>query len=56
MLPIRPGEKVKHPAFGNGVVVSVRPSGDDHEVAVAFPAGGVKRLLLSLAKLERDQR
>jgi len=51
--PMRPGQKVRHPTFGNGVVVSVRPSGDDHEVAVAFPARGVKRLLLSLAKLEK---
>ena len=42
-----------HAKFGQGVVVSCVPSADDHEVTVAFREGGVKRLLHSMARLER---
>ncbi|MDY6918313.1 MAG: UvrD-helicase domain-containing protein [Chloroflexota bacterium] len=51
--PLSPGDHVVHAAFGEGVVVKCIPARDDHEVTVAFKgAGGVKRLLLSLAPLE----
>jgi hypothetical protein len=40
--------------FGEGIVVSCKPSGDDVEVTVAFKEGlGVKRLLLGFAPLEK---
>lgn len=51
--PFRPGDKVRHATFGEGVVVSSRASGDDQEVEVAFVGRGVKKLLASFAKLER---
>jgi hypothetical protein len=44
---------VVHGKFGQGVVVSCVASADDHEVTVAFKDGGVKRLLHSMARLER---
>ncbi len=48
------GDKVRHNTFGEGIVTSCEPSGADFEVTVAFKdGGGVKRLLLSLAKLEK---
>ncbi len=48
------GDKVRHSTFGEGMVTSCEPSGSDFEVTVAFTnGGGVKRLLLSLAKLEK---
>ena len=51
---VKTGDKVRHAAFGDGVVVSSTPSGDDFEVTVAFKDGqGVKRLLLSFAPLEK---
>ncbi len=50
---LRPGDHVRHAKFGEGVVVSFQPSGGDHEVTVAFAEGGVKRLLYSMAPLER---
>ena len=51
---LKTGDKVHHPTFGHGMVVSCVPSGDDYEVAVAFDEGaGVKRLLLSYAHLEK---
>jgi DNA helicase-2/ATP-dependent DNA helicase PcrA len=55
--PFKAGERVLHGRFGEGVVVSCKVSGDDHEVTVAFKGGqGVKRLLSSLAGLEKVQR
>lgn len=51
--PFRPGEGVLHNVFGRGMVVSVRAVGRDHEVAVAFPGKGIKRLLASVARLTR---
>ncbi len=51
-LDFRAGDHVRHTQFGNGVVVSSRTLNGDQEVTVAFP-GGVKKLLLSFAKLEK---
>jgi len=47
------GDHVCHAQFGNGVVVSCQPVKDDSEVVVAFKGQGVKKLLLSFAKLEK---
>ena len=48
------GDKVHHNTFGEGIVMGCEPSGVDFEVTVAFKdGGGVKRLLLSMAKLEK---
>ncbi len=52
-LQFKPGDRVRHPKFGEGVVVASKPSGDDEEVTVAFVSEGPKRLLASLAKLEK---
>jgi DNA helicase-2/ATP-dependent DNA helicase PcrA len=52
----RDGQRVRHKAFGEGLVVSSRLTRDDEEVTVAFPDQGVKKLMASLASLEvRDQ-
>ena len=48
------GDKVRHATFGEGIVMSCKPSGTDFEATVAFKEGhGVKRLLLSYAALEK---
>ena len=48
------GDKVRHSSFGEGMVTECKPSGSDFEVTVAFKdGGGVKRLLLSMAGLEK---
>jgi DNA helicase-2/ATP-dependent DNA helicase PcrA len=57
-LPPRPalraGEHVSHAMFGEGIVVSCAPSGDDHEVTIAFKGdAGIKKFLLSLAPLDK---
>jgi DNA helicase-2/ATP-dependent DNA helicase PcrA len=48
----RDGDRVRHPRFGEGTVVSSRLTRDDEEVTVAFPDNGVRKLLASLANLE----
>lgn len=48
------GEKVRHPRFGEGIVVSCQVVKDDQEVTIAFKGGvGMKKLMLSFAPLER---
>ncbi|OGO29861.1 MAG: AAA family ATPase [Chloroflexi bacterium RBG_16_56_11] len=49
----RPGDHVRHEQFGEGVVVSYQKTRADAEVVVAFDGAGVKRLLLSFAKIEK---
>ncbi|MCL0082575.1 ATP-dependent DNA helicase PcrA, partial [Dehalococcoidia bacterium] len=51
---LKAGDRVHHAKFGDGTVVNAVATRDDHEVTVAFGRGvGVKRLLVSLAPLER---
>ena len=48
------GDRVRHEAFGSGIVVEAKASGDDMQVTVAFRDGhGIKRLLLGVAPLEK---
>lgn len=49
------GDRVRHPRFGWGTVVASRGLGEDLEVTVAFPGGGVRSLLARYAQLEREQ-
>jgi DNA helicase-2/ATP-dependent DNA helicase PcrA len=52
--PFAVGDKVRHATFGEGIVMDCKSSGDDFELTVAFrEGGGIKRLLLSFAKLEK---
>ncbi|MEW5719303.1 MAG: UvrD-helicase domain-containing protein [Chloroflexota bacterium] len=52
----RPGDKVHHAKFGEGVVVSSTAIGDDEEVQVAFVGAGVKRLSARFANLKKKTR
>jgi DNA helicase II / ATP-dependent DNA helicase PcrA len=52
-LDLKAGDKVRHGIFGEGIVVSAGSKGSDIEVVVAFSGVGVKKLLLSFAKLEK---
>ncbi len=49
----RVGMRVRHHKFGDGVVMQVEPSGADDTVTVVFPEHGIKRLMASVARLER---
>jgi DNA helicase-2/ATP-dependent DNA helicase PcrA len=45
------GDRVAHPKFGVGSVVSAHVNGSDVELVVSFEGAGVRRLLQSYAKL-----
>ncbi len=47
------GDKVVHPKFGQGMIVSLVEDRGSVIATVAFPGGGVKRLDLSLARLRK---
>jgi DNA helicase-2/ATP-dependent DNA helicase PcrA len=47
------GDRVQHPSFGTGVVISSKISGTDEEVQVAFEGLGVKRLIVQFAGLTK---
>jgi DNA helicase-2/ATP-dependent DNA helicase PcrA len=49
----RAGQRVRHATFGEGLVVDSRVDGGDEIVAVIFEQVGMKRLMASLARLER---
>ena len=52
-IPLTVGEIVRHSVFGEGVVQDVQGVGDDEQVTVNFSSAGLKRLLVTLARLER---
>jgi len=55
-LNLKVGDHVHHSKFGDGIVMNCFPSRGDHEVTVAFEEFGVKKLLLSLASLEKVEK
>ena len=52
-LTLRVGDHVHHSKFGPGIVMNCSPTKDDQELTVAFEQAGVKKLLTSLAPLEK---
>jgi DNA helicase-2/ATP-dependent DNA helicase PcrA len=51
-LPIRLGARVRHPKFGEGVVLRYEGNGDTQQVQVNFERAGQKWLMYAYAKLE----
>lgn len=51
-LRFRPGTRVHHPRFGEGLVLESRWVGSDEEVVVMFEEVGLKRLLAGFASLK----
>ena len=49
MLQLQKGDMVEHTAFGQGMVLSMRPMGGDALVEVAFDKVGTKKLMLKSA-------
>ena len=47
-----PADHVRHPIFGEGIVLDSHIQGDDETVDVHFESVGFKRVAASLAKLE----
>ena len=47
------GDGVRHKAFGQGVVLSVKPMGNDLLLEIAFEKAGTKKIMAKFAKLEK---
>lgn len=47
------GDSVTHPAFGNGVILTVKPMGGDVLYEVVFESVGTKKLMATYAKLKK---
>jgi DNA helicase-2/ATP-dependent DNA helicase PcrA len=47
------GDEVQHELFGKGIVIESKAAGDDEQVTVAFAGVGLKRLMASLAPMEK---
>ena len=52
-LDLRIGDDVEHPAFGEGVILELRGSGDSTEATVNFRGVGMKHLALAWAPLRK---
>ena len=50
---IAAGDRVKHPTFGEGLVLSVRRMGADDLYEVAFDTAGTKKMMATYAKLQK---
>ena len=49
----RPGQKVRHPKYGEGTVYQREGEGEDAKITVQFPRFGLKKLVEKYAQLEK---
>jgi DNA helicase II / ATP-dependent DNA helicase PcrA len=49
----RPGQRVRHPKYGEGTVYKREGDGEDAKITVQFPRFGLKKLVEKYAQLER---
>jgi DNA helicase-2/ATP-dependent DNA helicase PcrA len=55
-LALKVGDHVHHSKFGSGIVMNCFHTRDDQELTVAFEEAGIKKLLSSLAPLEKIEK
>ncbi|NWF77863.1 MAG: DNA helicase PcrA [Chloroflexi bacterium] len=53
---LKVGDHVRHSKFGSGIVMNCLSTKDDQELTVAFEEAGVRKLLASLAPLEKIEK
>jgi DNA helicase-2/ATP-dependent DNA helicase PcrA len=49
----RPGQRVRHPKYGEGTVYQREGEGEEAKITVQFPRFGLKKLVEKYAQLER---
>ncbi|HEV8479794.1 MAG TPA: hypothetical protein VGR66_03280 [Candidatus Eisenbacteria bacterium] len=47
--PFKVGDRIKHPVFGDGLVLEVSPRGEDYALRVSFSKDGAQRKVLARA-------
>jgi len=55
-IALKVGDHVRHSKFGSGIVMNCDSTKDDQELTVVFEGFGVKKLLASLAPLEKVEK
>ena len=55
-LTLKVGDHVRHTKFGPGIVMACNATNVDQELTVVFEQAGVKKLLASLAPLEKTEK
>lgn len=51
-MPYEVGMMVEHKKFGQGIILSIQPLGDDQSITINFESSGVKKLMASFAPLK----
>jgi DNA helicase-2/ATP-dependent DNA helicase PcrA len=49
----KPGQRVRHPKYGEGIVYKREGEGEDAKITVQFPGVGLKKLVEKFAQLEK---
>lgn len=49
----RPGERVRHKTFGEGMIISASPMGNDTLLEIAFDTVGTKKIMANFTKLDK---
>jgi DNA helicase-2/ATP-dependent DNA helicase PcrA len=49
----KPGQRVRHPKYGEGTVYQREGEGDTAKLTVSFPRFGLKKLVEKFAQLEK---
>ncbi|MDP9267769.1 MAG: UvrD-helicase domain-containing protein [Acidobacteriota bacterium] len=49
----KPGQRVRHPKYGEGIVYKREGDGEDAKITVQFPGVGLKKLVEKFAQLEK---
>ncbi|MGB8770810.1 MAG: hypothetical protein WCC92_14415, partial [Candidatus Korobacteraceae bacterium] len=52
-IGFRPGQRVRHPKYGEGTVYKREGDGEDAKITVQFPRFGLKKLFEKYAQLEK---
>ena len=50
---VKVGDTVLHKAYGEGVVLSAKPMGNDTMLEIAFTKAGTKKIMANYAKIEK---
>ncbi len=50
---LRPGDRVHHNTFGDGMIAKVTPMGGDHLLEVIFDSVGTKKIMFKFARLKK---
>ena len=51
-IPYQVGMMVEHKKFGQGIILTIQPLGDDQSITINFESSGVKKLMASFAPLK----